>query len=188
MVDDLTDALARTVRVARAEQNLSLVGLAERSGVSRAMIARIERSDVQPTAALLARLSAGLGLTLSELIVRAESEGSRLLRAVDQQVWRDPETGYSRRALSPGTAAALELVDVSLPPGASVHYPADAFRFIDQQIWVTAGTLDFTEGADHHTLEAGDCLQLGEAADCTFSNSGSSDCRYLVALAKTSRA
>ncbi|KQP53889.1 XRE family transcriptional regulator [Agreia sp. Leaf283] len=188
MPHDLNEALARTVHSARVEQGMSITALAELSGVSRTMINRIERSEVQPTAALLARLSAGLGLTLSQLIVRAEDPGSRLRRAEDQQVWTDPDTGYVRRALSPAMAASLELVDVTLPPGATVHYPADAFRFIDQQIWVIDGTLDFTEGDALHRLYAGDCLQLGEPAECVFANAGPRDCRYLVALSKTSRA
>ncbi|SKA96207.1 transcriptional regulator, XRE family with cupin sensor [Agreia bicolorata] len=187
MSDVLNDALARTVQATRAAQNLSVADLAQRSGVSRAMIARIERSDVQPTAALLARLSAGLGLTLSELIVQAESDGSRLQYRDDQKIWTDPETGYSRRSLSPSESTALELVEVTLPPGAVVAYPAEAYRFIDQQIWVIEGSLDFTEGADLHELRAGDCLALGEPVDCTFFNPGAMDCRYLVALTKVSR-
>lgn len=188
MQHDLNEALARTVQAARAEEGMSITALAERSGVSRTMINRIERGEVQPTAALLARLSAGLGLTLSQLIARAEDPGTRLNRAEDQQVWADPDTGYVRRALSPATAASLELVDVTLPPGASIRYPADAFRFIDQQIWVIDGTLDFTEGDALHRLDTGDCLQLGEPTECMFANAGSRDCRYLVALIRMSRA
>ncbi|MBZ4486083.1 XRE family transcriptional regulator [Microbacterium sp. cx-55] len=183
--DDLGPALGRAVHSARSEQGLSISGLATSSGVSRAMIARIEGGDVQPTAALLARLSASLGLTLSELIARAESDGTRLRRAAEQPVWTDPESGYSRRALSPSTGAAIELIEVTLPPGASVDYPAEAYRHITQQIWVMSGTLRFREGADVHELRSGDCLQLGEPAHCAFESAGPSECRYIVALAKT---
>src|SRR4051812_28665105 len=72
VASDLTTSLAAAVRDARAAQGLSGAALAERSGVSRAMIAKIEREEAQPTAALLGRLSAALGMTLSELIARAE--------------------------------------------------------------------------------------------------------------------
>ena len=75
------EALAAAVLAAREAQGLSTSALAERSGVSRAMIAKIERAEAQPTAALLGRLSGALGLTLSELIARAEQTGSRLARA-----------------------------------------------------------------------------------------------------------
>jgi transcriptional regulator with XRE-family HTH domain len=64
---------------------------------ARAMIGKIERGEVQPTAALLGRLSAALGMTLSELVARAEGDDRRLVRAADQPTWTDPGTGYRGR-------------------------------------------------------------------------------------------
>ena len=78
------------------------------------MIGKIERGEVQPTAALLARLSGALELTLSELIARAEGDERRLVRAADQRIWTDPETGYRRRAISPPSRGPLELIEVEL--------------------------------------------------------------------------
>lgn len=184
MDDDLTPALAGALRSAREEGGLSAATLAEASGVSRAMISKIERGDSQPTAALLARLCAALGLTLSELVARAEGSRSRLARRHDQPVWTDPASGYSRRSVSPAASATLELVEVELPPGARVRYPAESYRFIDQQIWGLGGTLHFTEGDVTHVLHAGDCLQLGPPSECVFENPGPGPCRYLVAIAK----
>ncbi|MBE8521400.1 helix-turn-helix transcriptional regulator [Amycolatopsis sp. H6(2020)] len=184
MTDPLTDRLAATVHAARTSQGLSAAALADRSGVSRAMIGKIERGDVQPTAALLAKLSAALGLTLSELIARAEGDERRLVRAAEQPVWVDPDTGYRRRSVSPAAGRPLELVEVELPPGVEVPLTSGTYAFLHQQIWVLAGQLRFHEGGQVHELDAGDCLQLGPAADCVFVNPGSVPCRYLVALVK----
>jgi transcriptional regulator with XRE-family HTH domain len=180
MTDPLTDRLATTVHAARTSQGLSAAALAETSGVSRAMIGKIERGDVQPTAALLAKLSAALGMTLSELIARAEGDDRRLVRAAEQPVWVDPDTGYRRRAVSPAAGRPLELVEIELPPGAEV--PLLASAFLHQQIWVLDGHLRLREGAEVHELDAGDCLQLGTAPERVFANPGSLPCRYLVAL------
>ena len=184
MVDGLTASLAETVHAARAAQGLSTSGLAERSGVSRAMIAKVERADAQPTAALLGRLSAALGMTLSELVARAEHGDRRLSRAAGQPTWTDPESGYTRRALSPISGGPLELVEVQLPPGAEVAYPADTYAFSHHQIWVLGGRLRFREGDVEHELEPGDCLQLGPPQPCAYVNPGRRPCRYLVALAR----
>jgi uncharacterized cupin superfamily protein len=73
---------------------------------------------------------------------------------------------------------------VEFPPGAEVAYPAAAFTFIRQAIWVIAGALEFSEGTHTHRLRAGDCLELGPAADCGFRNPGRAACRYLVAVVK----
>jgi quercetin dioxygenase-like cupin family protein len=148
------------------------------------MIAKIERAQVQPTAALLGRLSGALGMTLSELIARAEHPDRRLARAADQPSWTDPDSGYRRRALSPTSGEPLELVEVELPPGAEVSYPEDAYIFIHQQIYVLEGRLRFREGDTEHELEQGDCLQLGPPAPCTFINPTRRPCRYLVALTR----
>jgi transcriptional regulator with XRE-family HTH domain len=178
------DSLAVTLRDARDARGLSVAELAERSGVSRAMIGKIERDEAQPTAALLGRLSGALGMTLSELVARAEGSVARLARAGDQPTWTDPATGYVRRALSPAVGGPVELVEVSLPPGARVAMPADSYAFIHQQMWVLDGTLVFREGDVEHRLDAGDCLALGPPQPCEFVNPGAEPCRYLVVVAR----
>jgi transcriptional regulator with XRE-family HTH domain len=184
MSETLSGSISATVRDARHARGLSVSALAEASGVSRAMIAKVERDEAQPTAALLGRLSGALGVTLSELVARAEGERPRLARSADQPVWTDPATGYRRRALTPAAGAPLELVEVELPAGASVAYPADSYAFIHQQIWVMDGELRFREGEVDHVLEPGDCLALGPPAPCSFHNDTDAPCRYLVAVAR----
>ena len=183
MTDHLTADLAATLQSARLARDLSVNALADRSGVSRAMIGKIERGAVQPTAALLGRLAPALGLTLSELFARAEDRVPRLTRAADQHVWTDPETGYRRRSVSPANGP-IQLVDVELPAGASVSYPADAYAFAHHQIWVLAGRLHFREGDVDHGLGPGDCLELGAPVPCTYHNPTGALCRYVVALAR----
>jgi len=106
------------------------------------------------------------------------------VRAADQPTWTDPDSGYRRRAVSPATGGPLELVEVDLPAGTEISYPADAYAFIHQQIWMLAGRLCFREGDTEHELGAGDCLQLGSPAPCSFINPTRETCRYLVALTK----
>jgi transcriptional regulator with XRE-family HTH domain len=181
MPDELTAQLAAALRAARADQGLSVSALAELSGVSRAMIAKIERGDAQPTAALLGRLSASLGLTLSELFARTEGQTPRLARKADQTVWVDPETGYRRRSVSPA-GGPVQLVEVELPAGAGVAYPADSYALATHHIWVLEGRLSFREGDVEHDLHAGDCLELGAPEPGTYRNTTERPCRYLVVL------
>jgi len=188
VVDDpLSQRLADTVRAARRAQSLSVVQVADAAHVSRAMVGKIERGEVQPTAALLARLSGALGMTLSELVARAEGDDRRVARRSEQPVWVDPVSGYRRRAVSPPAGTPLELVEVELPAGARVALPAESYSFIHQQIWVLDGALCFREGEVDHHLDAGDCLQLGDPAPCVFINETNQPCRYLVALTKKAR-
>jgi transcriptional regulator with XRE-family HTH domain len=181
---DPTPAISHRIRIERESRGWSLGDLAERSGVSKAMISKIEHGTASPTAMLLGRLSGAFGLQLSMLLSLAEQSGERLSREADQSVWKDPETGYLRRAVSPRNGGMLELLEVTLPPGVRVSYPSSAFTFQHQQIWVRQGTLSFEEGELKYELKAGDCLQLGPPAPCTFFNAGAKACVYVIALVR----
>jgi transcriptional regulator with XRE-family HTH domain len=188
IVDDKLEArLGARLRIERQARGWSLTDLATRSGVSRAMINKIERGESSPTASLLGRLSGAFGLTLSELLARTESSrGIRLLKAAEQPLWRDPETGYIRRQIAPlpGSSLPLELVHVELPPGGAISFPAAAYSFIQQLIWVLKGRLTFVDGSVTHELATGDCLELGAPADRTFRNATRAACEYLVTVVR----
>jgi transcriptional regulator with XRE-family HTH domain len=182
------DHLASRLRTEREARGWSIGDLAARSGVSRAMISKVERNEASPTAALLGRLSGAFGLTLSTLLARSETDATgdgRVARAAEQARWTDPETGYVRRAISP-PGATPELVQVELPPGARIDYPKSAFTFLRGQcVWVLSGVLEFNEGALAHRLRRGDCLTLGPPNDCSLANpSATTLCVYLVALTR----
>lgn len=184
MATEVDERLAATLRSERERHGWSIAQLAERSGVSKAMISKVERGEASPTAALLGRLSGALGRTLSELLAAAEGDGGeRLARRADQPTWRDPESRYRRRAVSP-PGSDVQLVEAELPRGRAVSYPADSYAFLQQWIWVLDGTLTFTEGTTEHVLEAGDCLRLGAPAACTFANRSRSTCRYAVVVTR----
>lgn len=178
--DDLDQKIGARIKTERESRNWSLTDLAERAGVSRAMIHKIERGDSSPTAKLLSKLSGAFQMTMSTLMARAEADGGQLLRRQDQSVWTDPETGYIRRHVSPQTQLPLDLVEVTLPAGARVPIPAAAYAFSEHLIWVIEGSLVFHEGDVRHALEVGDCLHLGPPTDCIFENASEAPCTYAV--------
>ena len=181
---DPTPLIARRLRDERTRRGWTLDDLAQRAGVSKAMLSKLERCEASPTAALLGRISGALGMTLSTLLAADHDPGARLVRHADQPTWRDPASGYLRRQVTPLSDLPVHLIEVEFPPGAEVAYPAAAFAFLRQAIWVLSGTLEFVEGAVLHRLRAGDCLELGLATDCAFRNPGRAPCRYLGAVVK----
>lgn len=184
---DLHARLAERLRHLRATRGFTLDGLAERCGVSRSMISLVERGESSPTAAVLDRLAAGLGVSLASLFAEdAREDASPVSRRRDQREWRDPESGYVRRNLSPpGYPSPIELVEVVLPPGARVAYDR-LERGLAQQIWILGGTLELSVAGDAHRLAAGDCLAMRVEGPIVFHNRTRSDVRYLVALAPES--
>jgi transcriptional regulator with XRE-family HTH domain len=177
--------IASRIKALRTAHGFTLDELAARSGVSRAMISRIERAQASPTAALLARLSEALGLSLSGFFSDgAPVDASPLSRHADQKLWRDPQTGYLRRTVSaPGTASRVDIVEVDFPPYARVSFPPrEESRTMTQHVWLFEGRLDMVIGETIHQLHPGDCLfmDIGDAFD--FYNPSDKPARYAVIL------
>jgi len=185
MEDDTTAWLSARLRREREMRGWSLGQFAEKSGVSKAMISKIERGEASPTATVLGRLSGALSLTVSALLSRTPSVHHGVRTHATQPLWSDPETGYGRRQVLSGQKIPLELVEVNLPAGQQVTMPAAAFTFIQQAIWVLEGSLLFHEGDRVHKLDQGDCLELGPPQDCVFHNQSRENCRYLVAVVRS---
>jgi len=184
----INERIAAKTRALRAKLGLSLDALAARSGVSRSMLSLIERAECSPTAVVLDRLAAGLGVTLSSLLTDAPVEvptaPQPLARLADQPLWQDPGSGYVRRSVSPaGYPSPIQIVEVEFPAGTRVAYetgPRD--RLVHQQIWMREGTIEFTVGKQSYRLNAGDCLALELDQPTVFHNPTRKAARYAVVL------
>jgi transcriptional regulator with XRE-family HTH domain len=183
-MEDAHARLAARLRRLRTDRGLTLDALAERAGVSRSMISLAERGESSPTAAMLDRLAAGLGITLASLFADdPQPDASPLARRGQQPAWTDPETGYVRRNLSPPAfPSPIELVEVRLPAGTRVAYESGPRSVgVSQQVWVIEGELELTVGSDSHRLSEGDCLALRLDRPVVF-RAPAGEVRYLVAL------
>jgi transcriptional regulator with XRE-family HTH domain len=177
----------------RTERKWSLTELAEESGVSRAMINRVERGVSSPTATILGRLSGAFGLTVSQLLDdaldhdvprSADPDAARgVQRGATADSWTDPETGYRRRPVS-SAAFPADVTEVRLPAGREVAYPASAYAFLRHCIWVVDGVLEIVVGGETTRLAAGDRIELGEPADVVYRNAGTETVRYVVVVVR----
>lgn len=183
--DGLNTRIGLKIKFERERRGWSLTDLAASSGVSRAMIHKIERGESSPTATLLARLSGAYDMSMSQLLAETEVRTGMLVRYENQAVWQDPETGYIRRHASPGQIP-VDLVSIELPAKTAVPMPAISYLSRRQLIWVIEGKLTFVEGSTTFEMLPGDCLELGDPADCIFRNDTGDLCRYAVIVLKPS--
>lgn len=185
-VDPITPRIAANLRALRAGLGLSLESLATACGVSRSALSLIERGESSPTAVVLDRIASGLGVSLGTLFDEPApaTEPSPLARRADQPVWRDPSSGYVRRAVSPaGAGSPIEIVEVRFPPGARIAFETGVrSRIVHQQIWMLEGTIDFTLGDETHRLGPGDCLALELDRPTMFHNPTERAARYAVVV------
>jgi transcriptional regulator with XRE-family HTH domain len=180
---DIERRIAQRLARLRAERGWSLDALAERTGISRATLSRLERSELSPTAAMLDKLCTIYGWTLSRLMVEAETRPPNLVAAADQAEWKDPESGYRRRAVSPPAAGLRgELVDVHMPAGASVSFDASPIAGVEHHLWMLEGSLTLEVEGSLFRLRAGDCLRYVRAGPTRFHSTGNREARYVVAI------
>lgn len=186
MSTSVNERISARVKALRAERDFSLDVLAARSAVSRSAISLIERGETSPTAVVLERLAAALGVSLASLFdeVGPAAAPSPVARRREQTSWRDPGSGYVRRNVSPpGWPSPIRLVEVEFPAGASVAYEqAERDVVVQQQVWLLAGSMDVAVGDDRHHLEAGDCLAMRVDRPTSFHNPGDRKARYAVVL------
>jgi transcriptional regulator with XRE-family HTH domain len=184
MVDEAGSRLAHTLRGERQLRGWSQHELAERAGVSKAMISKVERGEASPTAAVLVRLSTAFELTLGTLFNKAEGASGRLVKHAQQPTWRDPESHYVRRQLFANATVPIELARVELPRRARVAMPASGYRSIRQVVWLLSGKLDIEDGGERYQLSRGDTYAFGAPSDAAFINAGNGPCIYLVAVSR----
>jgi transcriptional regulator with XRE-family HTH domain len=152
------------------------------------MISLVERGESSPTAVVLEKLAAGLDVTLASLFDTPEEGAATsgpVARRADQPEWRDPDSGYVRRNVSPpGVSQPMQIVEVRFPPGARVAFERGARDVrVYQQVWMIEGALEVQVGSTRHRLRDGDCLAMQLDAPILFHNPTRKPARYAVVIA-----
>lgn len=178
---EINSRIARQIKGQRARRGLTLDALARKSGVSRSMLSLIERGESSPTAVVLDRVATGLGVPMASLFVDPEARPDPVSRQADRSSWRDPQTGYVRRSISPASfPSPLKISEIVLPGGATVAFDTAVHDPpIHQQIWVQEGRIEITVGSVTHALGADDCLAMRLDEPTAFHNPTKKPARYI---------
>ena len=177
------ERLAGRLKQLRLDHGLSLQELAERSGLSRATLSRIENGEVSPTAESLGALAAAYALSISRLLEPAERPFEALIRAGAQSVWRDPAHGFARFNVSPPSGGLkAEVIRGEIAPHQSIAYDKPPVPGLEHHLVMQKGALSVTVGGETYALGAGDCLRYKLYGPSRFAT-GSAAARYLIVLA-----
>ena len=179
--DDVDRRLARRLKALRGERNWPLDELARKSGVSRATLSRLENAEVSPTTAVLGKLCAAFGLTLSRLLNSVEQSFAPLVRRDQQAIWQDARAGFSRRAISPpAQTLAGEGLDCTLDAGTRITYDAPPRPGLEHHLYLLDGVLTVTLDDTAHDLRQGDCLRYQLFGASAFETPAGRGARYVL--------
>ena len=175
--------IAARLKALRAARGWTLADLADRSGVSRATLSRIETAQTSATAQTLGRICDAAGITLSRLMQEAEAAPRALVPAAAQALWTDPETGFRRRLVSPpGPGFQGEVIAGEIPPGTRIAYPGPARGGMEHHLVMREGALTVTVAGAAHALGPGDCLRYALHGPNLFETPPETGASYLLFL------
>jgi transcriptional regulator with XRE-family HTH domain len=174
--------LGKRIRELRTVQNLTLDTLADRSGVSRAMLSKIERGENNPTLVVVAKIAVALNLSLSQLVGVEERQQVVKVARSQQLVFRNPDTGFERHMIPALEGGTVELMRHIIPPRQSSDSLAAHPLPIEKYLVVEQGKVQVTLGDDVYSLEEGDVLYFRADVPHRYANPGDSICRYILVV------
>ena len=157
--------------------------LAERSGVSRAMISKLERGEKNPTLVVAAKVAEGLGTNLSRLVGVEEKRKIVVVPRGRRMTMLDPETGFERQLLSPSLGGrGVEFMRNVVPEGStSGEFPPHR-RGVEEYLVVERGRLRAVLGGEEYVLEEGDAAYFEADVAHRFDNAGVGECSYYLVI------
>jgi len=185
-MEDINIRIAQQVRELRLARGYTLDVLATRCQVSRSAISLIERGEASPTAVVLEKLANGLDVPLTQLFANQQDNQSPepIVRRSQQSEWKDPETGYIRRQISPPDwKSPFQIVEIEFPAQSRITYEiSETSKVVQQQLWIVEGKIDIQLGESSYALSTGDCLAMQLNQPVIYSNNSSQVARYILVV------
>lgn len=121
MEDQLMARIGANVRRLREARGISLVDLGERSGLSRQMLAMVERAESNPSIATLARIAESLGISLASLVSAETNESAHLISPENfKALWKGENESLGAMVVaSSASSRSVELWTWRLSAGVS---------------------------------------------------------------------
>jgi transcriptional regulator with XRE-family HTH domain len=175
--------LGERVRALRRERGWTLEMLAERSGVSRAMISKLERGEKNPTLVVAAKVAEGLGMNLSRLVGVEEKRKVVVVPRGRRMTMRDPETGFERQLLSPSLGGrGVEFMRNVVPENSTSGELPPHRHGVEKYVVVERGRLRAVLGGEEYVLEEGDAAYFEADVAHRFDNAGKGECSYYLVI------
>jgi transcriptional regulator with XRE-family HTH domain len=180
-IEDAAPTVGVNLRRLRSRRGLTLERLAQRSGVSRAMLSQIELGQSAPTITLLWKVARALDVTFSALITQHGAAVPTVLSARASKLLTNHNGTFSSRALFPfDKPRRTEFYELRLKVAGEER--ADPHPLGTQEnLVVTGGVVEIGVDESTHRLSAGDAIVFSADVAHSYRNVGPVDVvMYLV--------
>jgi transcriptional regulator with XRE-family HTH domain len=161
---------AKSLNKLRLAYPLSMQALAVKANVSKSMISKIERNEVQPTLDVAGRLAKALEKTLSEMLHEAMPANVCFLPQAEQAFWQDADY-ITRRNISPiFNNLTMEWLEIELPVNTDIQ-KCQTQQHYKKCFLVKQGLLTIEVEQQAYQLRPGDSLYFEGGCQHVVKNS-----------------
>lgn len=176
--------LSQRIREMRTSAGLTLEELAEKTGMTRGVISKIENFRVTPSLPTLAKIAEAFGVSTADLLAGLDQRPQIVVvrKEERQEITRD---GSAIRYFALAHKRAIKLMEpmlLEIQPGKGrdekLAHEGEEF------VMVVDGTIEYEYGDESYRLEPGDCIYDDGSVQHTLRNVGRSIARLIVVYAK----
>ena len=169
---DVTSVIAGNARRIREEKNLTLERAAAATGVSRSMLAQIEKGEVNPTISVLWKIANGYKVSFTSL-VEGGTEDVSVIRGAETEPLEEDGGRYLNYPAFPFQERTLfETYRIVIRPGGALAAQPH-LKGAEEYITVFAGRVEITAGETAAVLEKGDSMRFCADVPHGYRNAGS---------------
>lgn len=166
--------VGRNIQKVRKKRNLTLGVLAEKSGVSKAMLSQIEAEKVNPTVAMVWKIAQGLGVEIQDLLTGG-GEMSRKFSVIRKDSSTTLDTEHDQvhlRVLSPiSMVEDIEMYLLTFDEGgllqSTPHFPRT-----EEYLTIIRGDVEVSAGKHTAVVHEGDFINYHCDIDHQIKNVG----------------
>lgn len=170
-MDTMNLIVAANIRRLREERNLSMEELARLSGVSKSMLAQVERGDGNPTLSTLWKLSNGMKVPFDALTVRPKAPYEIIKASEIQPLLEDSGRVRNYPIFPDDENRRFAVYYLELEPG-SYWQSEPHLRGTTEFITVFGGTVEIVAAEHSFSLSRGESIRFKGDAVHSYRNPG----------------
>lgn len=168
---NITNAVSRNVKAIREQRKLTLDSAAEKTGVSRSMLAQIEKGEVNPTISVLWKIANGYKVSFTSLL-EDEKQQITVVRGKDTVPLTEDEGRYRiEPTFSFDEKRLFECYRVTIEESGRLEAQPH-MNGTEEYVTVFAGTAEITVDTAVYRLKAGDSIRFLADVPHAYRNAG----------------
>lgn len=178
---NINNAVSQNIKRIREQKKLTLDAAASITGVSRSMLAQIEKGDANPTISVLWKIANGYKVSFTSLIELSPEPATIVSIEEVQPIIEDEGKYINYPAFIFDEQHSFETYRILIAPGGSL-YAEPHLAGTEEFITVFAGSVKIEVADKEYCLNEGDSIRFMADAPHSYRNVGEKECQLSMLL------